>query len=137
MDPVQKPKPLITTEADRVFWNGVRERTLLISKCLSCGRHYHPRSECLCGNSRLDWIKAAGTGRVYTHIVYHRPYHPAFTTETPYNVAWIELEEGVLLMSNVVGCKNADIHIGMPVHVVFADDGNGNVLPKFKPLQDR
>ena len=137
MENTQKPKPLIAASADRVFWDGVRAHKLMISRCRACGRYSHPRSECLCGSSKLDWVEAAGTGNLYTYIVYHRPFHPAFIPEIPYNVAWIELDEKVLILSNVIGCENADIRIGMRVRVVFEDDGHGNVLPKFEPVPDR
>ncbi len=134
MDQVQKPKPLITTEADRTFWEAVNDRKLMITKCRNCGLHSHPRVNCLCGDPDLTWVEAAGTGRVYTFIVYHRPYHPAFANEVPYNVSWIELDEGPLLMSNVIGCENADIRVGLPVEVVFKEEKNGVILPKFEPI---
>jgi uncharacterized OB-fold protein len=35
--------------------------------------------------------------------VIHRPQHPAFQDDAPYNVAIVELEEGIRLHGNVVG----------------------------------
>ena len=82
----------------------------------------------------MDWVKVSGRGKVYTFIVYHIAYHPKWKDHIPYNVAWIELEEGPLLMSNIVGCKNEDIYVEMPVEAVFDDVTEEVTLPKFRPL---
>ena len=58
---------------------------------------------------------------------------PAFAAETPYNVAWVQREEGPLLMTNIIGCELADIRIGMPVRVVYDEEANGMILPRFAP----
>jgi uncharacterized OB-fold protein len=52
----------------------------------------------------------------------------------PYNVAFVELAEGPRVISNVVGVKNDDLHIGMPVQVVFEDVNDQISLPKFRPV---
>ncbi len=44
----------------------------------------------------------------------------------------VELEEGVHLISNMVGCDPDDIEIGMPVEVVFETVNDNITLPKFK-----
>jgi uncharacterized OB-fold protein len=38
-------------------------------------------------------------------------------------------------MTNIVGCENKDIHIGMPVEVVFEDINEEITLPKFRPAK--
>ena len=55
----------------------------------------------------------------------------------PFNIAIVELEEGVRLMSNIVECKNEDLRIGMPVEVVFEDVTTEITIPKFKPAPER
>ncbi|PZC46996.1 MAG: hypothetical protein C1O27_001612 [Chloroflexi bacterium] len=47
----------------------------------------------------------------------------------PYVVALVELDEGPVLMSNVVGCAPEDVHIGMPLQVTFGDAD----VPVFRP----
>ena len=42
---------------------------------------------------------------VYSFIVVQRQYHPAFASDIPYAVAIILTEEGIHLLSNVVGVK--------------------------------
>jgi|TARA_B100000315_G_C14212722_1_gene422813 hypothetical protein len=72
---------------------------------------------------------------VANYVVYHRSYHPAIPA--PYVVAIIELQEGVRMVSNVIGCPPDSVHIGMPVQVVFEKAANAEsdfMLPKFKPV---
>jgi hypothetical protein len=75
----------------------------------------------------------SGKGSVHTFVIYHQVYHPAWKGDVPYNVAWIRLEEGPLLLSNVVGCKNEELFIEMPVEVVFDDVTDEVTLPRFRP----
>jgi uncharacterized OB-fold protein len=82
----------------------------------------------------MEWVKAKGTGKVYTFVVYHMAYHPSWKNYIPYNVAWVELDEGPLVMTNIVGCKNEEIKVGMPVQVTFDDITKEVTLPKFKPV---
>jgi hypothetical protein len=81
----------------------------------------------------LEWTRLSGKGEVYTFIVVHRRYHPAFNADIPYVVAIIETGEGLRMLSNVVGCKPEAVRIGMPVEVSFENVSPEFALPKFKP----
>lgn len=48
-------------------------------------------------------------------------------------LAYVELDEGVRLLTNIVGCAPTDVRIGMPVEVVFEDVTPLIALPKFRP----
>jgi uncharacterized OB-fold protein len=80
-----------------------------------------------------EWVKLSGKGEVYSFIIVHRRYHPAFAADIPYVVAIIEVEEGLRMLSNVIGCKPDAVRIGMPVEVSFEDVSPEFALPKFKP----
>lgn len=128
-----KPLPQIMGEASE-FWEGCKRHELLIQRCKDCStyRHY-PRPMCPnCGSWNVEWAKVSGKGKVYTYIVAHRPFHPAFSGDIPYAVVIVELEEGVRMVSNVVDCKPEDIYIGMPVEVVFDDVTEEVTLPRFQ-----
>ena len=56
-----------------------------------------------------------------------------FMKDVPYTVAVIRLEEGVQLMSNLIGCAPEQIRCDMDVEVVFDDVTEDFTLPKFKP----
>ncbi len=134
MTPYEKPLPDIHEET-RSFWEGCKNHELLVQKCLDCGHlYFYPRSicpECLSYNN--EWVKASGRGKVYSYTVSFRPPTEAFLEDLPYNIAIIELEEGVRIMSNIVECDNDNLTIGMPVEAVFEDITPEITLPRFKP----
>jgi uncharacterized OB-fold protein len=135
MSEYQKLLPAITT-ANRPFWDAAKRHELVAYKCLNCGAYYSLPTHCLaCDNPTMEWVKVSGRGEVYTFGVYHQLYHPAWKEDIPYNVSWVKLEEGPILLTNIVGCRNEDIKVGMPVTVVFDDVTAEVTLPKFKPMK--
>jgi uncharacterized OB-fold protein len=135
MSDVKKQLPIINA-SNRAFWEGAKRHELMAYKCLNCGAFYYPAIHCVsCDKPNMEWVKVSGKGCVYSFVVYQQLYHPAWKEDIPYNVSWIKLDEGPLLVSNVVECPNEDISIGMPVEVVFDEASEEVVLPKFKPVR--
>lgn len=130
----RKPLPEITAES-RPFWEGCRRHEFLVQRCRSCGAPQHyPRGVCArCWGTDLEWRPSAGRGRVYTFTVTHRTQARGFKDETPYALAWVELEEGVQVLGNVVGCDPARVTVGMPVRITFEDVTPEVTLPRFEP----
>jgi len=127
-----KPLPEITNES-KPFWDACARHEFLVQRCAACGtvQHY-PRGVCsACWSDTLQWKPSAGRGRVYTFTVTHRTQARGFRDELPYVLAWIELEEGVQVMSNIVGVDPTKVAIGMPVRVTFDDVKDGLSIPKF------
>ncbi len=127
------PRPIQTT---RPFWEGAKAHELRLQRCRACGEHiFYPRVLCPhCLSEDLEWVRASGRGRVYTYTVVRRPAHPAFKDDVPYVLAIVELEEGPRLTTNIVGVPPEEVHIGMPVEVVFEDVTDEVSLPKFRPV---
>jgi len=48
-------------------------------------------------------------------------------------VALVDLEEGVRIMSNVVGAAPEEVKVGMPVTVTWEQLSDGRHLPLFEP----
>ena len=117
------------------FWEATRRHELVIQRCRQCSSWvFHPREQCpVCFSRELAWTPVSGRGRVYAFTVVHQPAHPAFQSETPYTYAVIQLEEGVRMVSNVVGCAPAEVRVDMPVVAVFDDVSPEWTLVKFKP----
>jgi uncharacterized OB-fold protein len=134
MQSQSKPVPVADLDT-KPFWDYCKQHELRVQKCSKCGKlYYPPNSLCLnCLNTTSEWVKLSGKGQVYSFIVVHRRYHPAFAKEIPYTVAIIETEEGVRMLSNIIECKPEAVKIGMPVQVVFDDVSPEFSLPKFKP----
>ncbi len=134
---VNTAKPLPNpTDASRPFWDACRRHELRIQRCLECGQLIHyPKIHCPGdGSDRFEWALMSGRGTVYSFIVAHRAFHESFKRDVPYVVAVIELEEGVKLMSNVIGVDPDEVHVGMPVAVEFDDVDPGFSLPKVRPV---
>ena len=128
-----KPLPQ-PTDASRPFWDACRKHELRIQRCLACGTLIHyPKIHCpKDGSERFEWALMSGRGSVYSFVVAHRAFHESFKRDLPYVIAIIELEEGVRLMSNVIGVDPDAVRIGLPVEVTFEDASETIALPKFR-----
>jgi hypothetical protein len=63
----------------------------------------------------------------------HQVMNPGFASAVPYNVAQVDLDEGVRITSNIVGIDNAALRIGMRLEAVFEAVGATVSIPKFRP----
>lgn len=132
--PPKKPAPVVNTWA-RPFWDAAKEERLVIQKCAACGEWvFYPRIACPhCAADRLEWVEASGRGRIYSYTVVENNAPSAFIADMPYVVAVIRLEEGVQLLSNIVGCDPHSVECDMPVEVCFEPLDEEFTLPKFRP----
>jgi uncharacterized OB-fold protein len=71
-----------------------------------------------CGRLGVEWVEASGRGAVYSFTVSHRGPGP-WADHVPYVVAYVELDEGPRVLTNLVGLDPGDVRIGMPVAAVF------------------
>jgi uncharacterized OB-fold protein len=131
---IEKPLPR-PSEDSAPYWEAAHRGELRMQKCLDCGHvRFPPAILCArCLSESAEWAKLSGRGTVYSWIVVHQSQHPAFNPDTPYNVAIVELEEGPRLHTNIVGCANDAIQIGMPVEVVFDKVADDTSLVRFRP----
>jgi len=121
-----------TNGPDTIFREGLSEGKINIQKCTDCNRHiFFPRVHCPhCYASSLEWHEATGKGIVYSTTVVHRKPERG----GDYNVALIDLSEGVRMMSRVEGIAPAEVSIGMPV-IAFVGDVDGAPGVLFKPSE--
>ena len=132
-------KPLPSVDEDtEPFWKGLKSHEFLLFRCKKCGAWYWPVAFCrnhanepYYGN--LEWTKASGKGKVFAFNIHYKAFHPGFAEDIPYVYALIELDEGPMFGSNVIGIDPKDVKIGMPVEVVYEDITEEFTLPKFKP----
>ena len=125
--------PTVTPETER-FWEATAERKLVLPRCDDCSTViWYPRLTCpICHGNNVSWIDASGRGTVYSFSVVHRgggPWHEAL----PYVLAYVELDEGPRIMTNIVHTDPHSIEIGMAVKVTFDDTGVGAAIPRFEP----
>jgi uncharacterized protein len=129
-----KPIP-IPDEISAPFFDGARDGKLMLQHCTACDRWSFPvRERCpYCFAAQLEWRPASGRGTLYTFTIMHQVMNPGFASSVPYNVAQVDLAEGVRMTSNVVGISNDQLRIGMPLEAIFEDVGDNVRLPKFRP----
>jgi len=125
----------VPDEMSKPFFDGARQHRLMLQRCSACGAVIWPvKPRCdNCWSAEITWVQASGKGTLYSFALVHQVYHPGFATEVPYNIAQVNLEEGLRIITNVVGCPNAELQIGMPLEVTFEDITDEISLPKFKP----
>jgi hypothetical protein len=82
-----------------------------------------------CHGLDQDVVELAGTGTVYSYAVLHHPQNPRFTY--PVVAVLVDLDEGVRLVSNLIGVEPADVRIGMPVRVMFEATDDDLAAPVF------
>ena len=51
----------------------------------------------------------------------------------PYAIAYVTLDEGVSMLTNLVDCDFERLKIGAPVRVVFRSAADGEAIPMFTP----
>lgn len=121
------PAPPVTPET-RPFWEAAAGGRLLLKTCTACGQpHHYPRAICpFCFSDRTEWRPASGRGTIYSYSVMRR-------VPVPYAIAYVTLEEGVTLMTNIVDADLDAIRIGQPVRVVFKPTEDGPPVPMFAP----
>jgi len=120
------PAPILNTET-QPFFAGANEGVLRLRRCVSCARvHFYPRALCPYCLGDTEWIDASGTGTIYSVSVCRR------LGPLPYAIAYVRLEEGVTLLTNIVDCDLDELRIGDPVIVCFKHSEAG-MVPMFKP----
>ena len=131
---VRHPLEFAPDDLDRPFGEGCRRHESLLQCSRVTGRYHWPAvCDPEAGRAGMEWVRASGRGVVHTFSIIHQAFRKELADRVPYNVVVVELEEGPFFHSNVVGCPNQAIHIGMPVEVVFSDVTAEITLPHFQP----
>ncbi|MCC6889255.1 MAG: OB-fold domain-containing protein [Hyphomicrobiales bacterium] len=132
----EQPKPIkpVVSETNKPFWDGCRAHKLVAQKCTSCGEWRYPAADVCpnCLSPESAWGELSGGGTMLSYIIVHRGYHPYWAQRVPYNVAFIELDEGLRMFSNIVGTPNEKLAIGQRVKVAFEQRDVDFVVPVFE-----
>ena len=123
------PSSMPTPGPEQTYKDKLAQGAFEIQKCAGCGQHvFYPRVVCPhCGAEKLGWVKASGSGTVYSTTVVRRKPEAG----GDYNVALIDLAEGPRMMSRVVGVEPTAVKIGMKVRARIAPE----TLVEFTPDQ--
>lgn len=127
------------------FWREAASRYNLIGAVCKCCKkvYFPPRRICVeCHRAsigKMEKIKLSGEGKVISYTTIHNP-QKGFEQQVPYNIAIIELNEGVRITAQIIECKREDIKIGMKVRAVFrklSEEGKRGIIHygyKFVPV---
>jgi hypothetical protein len=132
----EKPLPEFRPET-KPFWEACKRHELVLPRSRTTNEFFfYPRAvspgEDM--SQDIEWVKASGRAKVWTYAIHHMGPTKAYQGEPPYVVALVETQEGVKMMTNIVGCDPNEVRIGMEVEVVFDDVTPEVTLPKFKPV---
>ena|SRR5919204_6643407 len=128
------PVPELETSPDaQPYWEGAARGRLVLPRCKACGHViWYPRPFCPeCGSRDVEWFEATGKGILYSLTTVHRSQGD-YAASVPYIVAYVELDEGPRVLTNIVGWQ-APLEIGQPVQAVFEQDSNGQGILRFQP----
>jgi len=130
-----KPIPK-ATESTKPYWDGTARGELWIQRSKNTGNYvFYPRAQSPYGiDDELEWIQASGKGTLDSYVISERPA-PGF--EAPYAIAIVKLEEGVRMLSSIVGVEPTpeNLVLDMPLQVEFEQRGDMSV-PVFRPTGD-
>ncbi|HPU16738.1 MAG TPA: OB-fold domain-containing protein [Polymorphobacter sp.] len=135
-EPRKLRAPEINPES-KPFWDAAAQGQLLVKRCTACGEaHYYPRTICpFCGSDATVWETCSGKGTIYTLSTMRRG------PNAPFTLAYVTLDEGPSMMTNITDCDHDRLAIGQRVTVRFvpstAPDGSaGAPYPMFTPSGD-
>ena len=135
----KKPLPQIDHDNEG-FWTGLKNHKLLLWRCKTCGAWYWPKAYCRNHDNEpfaanMAWAEAKGTGKLFAFNRHHVPFHPGFKNDIPYVYALVELDEGPLISSTLVGDRMPrDVYdVGQRVEIAYEDHPReGFTLPRFR-----
>ena len=134
MSTLPTPNPPVDPAIER-YWSAAAEGRLVLPKCNTCGLViWYPRPFCPdCGSNDLEWIDSEGTGSVYSCTVTRRG-QGAYRDAAPYVLAYVELDEGPRVLTNIVDCDPDAVAIGDRVVALFdpVPDADAGLL-RFRP----
>jgi hypothetical protein len=127
-----RPEPPVNPETEP-YWAAAAEGRLLLGECVDCGLVFHyPRARCPDCLGETEWVESEGTGEIYAHTV-TRQTGGEYADATPFVLAYVELDEGPRVMTNVVTDDPGGLAVGQPVEVVFHEAGD-YAIPRFEPV---
>ena len=127
-------RPVISPDT-RFFWDGMFAGELRIQRCGACGALRHPPGPMCpqCGSAEPGYVRAAGTGTVFSYVVHHHPPVPG--KQLPLVIALVELDEGVRLLAEMPGVAADQVRIGMPVRIEYLRIDDELTLPAWRPAE--
>ena len=125
----RKMRDTAMNPGDQEYFDAAAAGKLMLKKCCDCGEHHHfPRALCpFCFSDKVQWVQAKGTGEIYSYSVSRR------AGPIVYCIAYVKLDEGVTMLTNIVDCDLDTVKVGQKVKVTFKKTEGGVSMPVFAP----
>ena len=102
------------------YWKAAGEDRLVLPYCAACAAYQWPvRAACPRCGAPLAWRDASGRGTLVTWSIVNRAVNPELKDDAPYVVAFVELDEGVRVFTNIVEAKPEALRAGLRVRAQF------------------
>lgn len=131
---------LINLDEDIIeFWEGLKRHEFLLFRCRRCWSHYWPATYCnrhadIPRFDEMEWVPTTGRGVVFTWTIVHQVVDHRWQELVPYPLAMVELEEGPMFATRIVGCEPTDVEVGMQVEIAYEDVPETEITwPLFRP----
>lgn len=128
------PTPEVVMNPDAAaYWEGTTRGVVVLQRCDDCQTViWSPRAICpACWKQNLSTFEASGNGTVYSWTRTMKGL-AEYKDAGPYILAYVELEEGPRVMTNLVDF-DGDPQIGDAVTAVFDRVSDDAALLRFRP----
>ncbi len=112
--PVARSEPL-----GPAFLDFIAQGELRVAVCRSTGSVLSYAARCVPGD--VEWKKASGSATLRSFTLMRNSPDPG--KKVPYNVAWVELQEGPRMISTVEVADEGQLECGMQLSARFNDQG--------------
>jgi uncharacterized OB-fold protein len=133
--PPQALFELVVDQWTEPFWQAAAAHRLVVPRCHQCDAYRMPPTPFCpaCRSQEIDWIEMSSEAELYSYTVVTRAILPGTESSIPYVPAIISLPgTGVRLVSNVVDVAIEDLHVGMPLTLVWHDLAPGLSIPRYR-----
>ncbi|MET4700652.1 putative OB-fold protein [Constrictibacter sp. MBR-5] len=122
---IPAPEPNPETKA---FWDNCAAGKFTVGKCKDTGKLYwYPRAlSPFTLSDNTEMVEVSGKGTIYSYSVMRR-------SPEMYCIAYVTLDEGTTMMTNIVDTDFDSIKVGQKVKLVFKPTDGGPPVPCFTP----
>ena len=116
-----------TNPETKPFFDGAAAGKLVLPRCVATRKFiWYPRGISPWTLGPVEWVEISGNGKIYTYSVMRR-------ADPQYCIAYVELNEGPKMMTNIVDCDFNTVRIGQTVKLKFIATEQGVPMPFFTP----
>jgi uncharacterized OB-fold protein len=117
---------------DEPMWHSIGTEQWQLQQCGNCGEYRYPPAPICphCLSMDYAWQPLSGRGTILSWVVFHRQYFPDYPA--PYNAVAVQLAEGPIIISNLIGEQPPGSWIGCDVEICYEQDAEGETIPRVK-----